>query len=40
MFVRGRSTKRVSLLSAAGSRQRKGREEEQPLICPVTGLGQ
>lgn len=33
--------KERSLISAMGSRDRKkAREEEEPLICPVTGLGQ
>lgn len=32
--------KERSLISATGIRDRKKGREEEPLICPVTGLGQ
>lgn len=41
VYVWGRLKRRLSeVLSAPGSRDGKRQEKEEPLICPVTGLGQ
>lgn len=41
VYVWGRLKRRLrEVLSAPGSRDGKRQEKEEPLICPVTGLGQ